>query len=56
LFQYRQGKTTLLISHRPRVINRADWIVVLDRGQLQTQGSPEVLRSQSGVPLELLTP
>jgi ATP-binding cassette subfamily C protein len=56
LFQHRQGKTTILISHRPRVINRADWIVVLDRGQLQTQGSPEVLRGQSGVHLELLTP
>jgi ATP-binding cassette, subfamily C, bacterial len=32
LLVYRQGKTTILISHRPIVIGRADWIAILDRG------------------------
>ncbi len=39
LLNYRRGKTTILISHRPQVINRADWIVMLDRGKLQFNGS-----------------
>jgi len=56
LLCHRQGKTTLLISHRPRVINRADWIVLLDRGQLKLQGCPEQLRSQTGDHLDFLTP
>lgn len=56
LLHHRRGQTTLLISHRPRVINRADWIVVLDRGKLVLQGSPEVLREQPGPHLDLLVP
>ena len=48
LMQYRQGRTTLLISHRPRVIQRADWVVMLNNGQVQRQGTPEALRRQSG--------
>ena len=39
LLNYRQGKTTILISHRPQVINRADWIVMLNEGTLQFNGS-----------------
>ena len=35
LLAHRQGKTTILISHRPQVINRADWIILLDQGKLQ---------------------
>lgn len=56
LLFYRQGKTTILISHRPRVINRADWIVLLDQGKLKTQGKLPELRSKSGEHLEFLTP
>lgn len=56
LLFYRQGQTTILISHRPRVINRADWIVVLNQGKLQIQGSLEELRLQSGDHLDFLTP
>ena len=48
LFAHRQGKTTILISHRPKVIVRADWIVMLEKGQLKTQGTPEQLRSLKG--------
>jgi ATP-binding cassette subfamily C protein len=40
LLHYRQGKTTIMISHRPRVINRADWIVLLENGELKLMGTP----------------
>ena len=56
LLFYRQGKTTILISHRPRVINRADWIVLLDQGKLKMQGTLEELRLQSGDHLNFLNP
>lgn len=48
LLAQRQGKTTILISHRPQVISRADWIVYLEQGQLKRQGSPEDLWSEPG--------
>lgn len=56
LLSHRQGKTTILISHRPRVINQADWIVLLNQGKLQTTGSIDQLRSQSGEHLDFITP
>ncbi|MGH1393169.1 MAG: peptidase domain-containing ABC transporter [Trichormus sp.] len=54
LFQHRRGKTTILISHRPQVINRADWIMLLDQGKLKVAGSLENLRSISGEHLDFL--
>ncbi|MBW4602372.1 MAG: peptidase domain-containing ABC transporter [Calothrix sp. FI2-JRJ7] len=54
LLYYRQGKTTILISHRPKVIERADWIVLLESGRLKIQGSPSVLRFQAGEHLDFL--
>lgn len=54
LFKHRQGKTTILITHRPKVVNRADWIVLLDQGKLKTQGSLNELRSRPGEHLEFL--
>jgi ATP-binding cassette subfamily C protein len=48
LLSQRKGKTTILISHRPMVINRADWVVLLDQGQLKLQGSVEDLLSTPG--------
>ena len=45
LFSYRQDKTNILISHRPSVINRADWIVLLNNGKVEQQGSLLELRS-----------
>jgi len=56
LLFHRQGKTTILISHRPRVINRADWVVLLEQGNLKMQGSLEDLRSQPGDHFDFLTP
>ncbi|WP_177176238.1 hypothetical protein [Trichormus sp. NMC-1] len=45
-----------MISHRPRVIKRADWIVLLDTGQLKLQGTPAELLSIAGEHLEFLIP
>ncbi|MBD2414816.1 ABC transporter ATP-binding protein [Nostoc calcicola FACHB-389] len=54
LLHFRQGKTTILISHRPKVIQRADWIVLIEQGRLKMQGTPEQLRQISGDHLEFL--
>ncbi len=54
LLEYRQGKTTILISHRPKVIQRADWIVMLETGKLKIQGTPEDLQSLPGDHLDFL--
>jgi ABC-type bacteriocin/lantibiotic exporter with double-glycine peptidase domain len=48
LFAQRRGKTTILISHRPSVIQRADWVVMLDQGRLKIQGTPSELRHIPG--------
>ncbi len=56
LLLHRQGKTTILISHRPRVINRADWIVFLDRGELVLEGTLRDLRDKPGNHLDFLLP
>ena len=56
LLMYRHGKTTIFISHRPRVIDRADWIIMLERGRLKVQGSAAKLRSIPGDHLEFLHP
>ncbi len=47
LLFYRRGKTTIMISHRPRVINRADWIIVLENGELKQTGKPNELQTLS---------
>ncbi|BAT54196.1 ABC transporter ATP-binding protein [Nostoc sp. NIES-3756] len=56
ILYYRQGKTTIMISHRPRVILRADFIIMLDRGQLKIQGCSDDLQGQSGEHLDFLIP
>ena len=52
----RQDKTTILISHRPRVILRADLVVYLDRGQLKLAGTPAELLQIPGEHLDFLKP
>lgn len=54
LLAQRQGKTTILISHRPPVVNRADWMIVLEAGQVVTTGSPASLRTMPGLHQEFL--
>lgn len=56
LLHHRQGKTTVLISHRPRVIMRADFLVLLDKGQVKIQGSLKQLQNLSGEHLDFLIP
>lgn len=54
LFAHRQGKTTILISHRPSVIQLADWIVMLEDGQLKMEGKPEDFQMEAGEYLSFL--
>ncbi len=54
LLRHRQGKTTILISHRPKVIKLAEWIVFLEEGQSNLQGTLNDLHSQIGEHLEFL--
>jgi ATP-binding cassette subfamily B protein len=42
-----EGRTTLLITHRLSQIRRADWILVLHRGQLVDQGTHEELLARN---------
>lgn len=48
LLEFRRGKTTITITHRPSVIDRADWVVLLDKGQVKLQDSLSALRSVPG--------
>lgn len=45
LLRQRKGMTTVVISHRPSVILRCDWLVWLERGGVAAQGRPQDLRS-----------
>jgi ABC-type bacteriocin/lantibiotic exporter with double-glycine peptidase domain len=54
LFTHRRGKTTIMISHRPNVIQRADWVVMLEQGQLKIQGTPAELCQIPGEHLDFL--
>ncbi|MDJ0678106.1 MAG: peptidase domain-containing ABC transporter [Calothrix sp. MO_167.B42] len=56
LLHHRLGKTTILISHRPRVNNRADWVVLLSDGQVKQTGTPDELCSLPGDHLYFLSP
>ncbi|MBD1855321.1 MULTISPECIES: peptidase domain-containing ABC transporter [Leptolyngbya] len=56
LLNHRQGQTTVLISHRPKVICRADWIVYLENGTVKLQGTQQELRAIAGQHLDFLTP
>lgn len=52
----RRSRTTILISHRPRVILRADIVVYLDRGALQLIGTPSELAKIPGKHRDFLQP
>ena len=43
-----QGRTTVLTSHRPSLINQADRVYVIEDGRVTEQGTPEELRSNGG--------
>ena len=48
LLAYRQSQTTIMISHRPPVIQRAEWIVLLNDGKLVTSGLSNELKTLQG--------
>ncbi len=52
----RKQRTTILISHRPRVVLRADLVVYLDRGELKLMGTPSDLLSIAGAHQNFLKP
>ncbi len=54
LLASRRGKTTILISHRPSVIQRANWVVVLEAGQVMMNGTVDDLRSKPGQHLDFV--
>lgn len=56
LLSHRKDKTTIIISHRYRAIGRADFIIMLEKGQLQLTGCPEELRQIPGQHLDFLNP
>jgi ATP-binding cassette subfamily B protein len=49
LLAHRRGKTTVLVSHRPNVILRADWIVFMEQGRVRQQNHPSDLRHLSQI-------
>ncbi|TVQ44854.1 MAG: ATP-binding cassette domain-containing protein [Gloeocapsa sp. DLM2.Bin57] len=55
LLSYRQDKTTILISHRPTVVQRADYIIYLESGKIKQQGSLAELSKIEGKHLDFLT-
>ncbi|MBE9227856.1 peptidase domain-containing ABC transporter [Phormidium sp. LEGE 05292] len=55
LLEYRQGKTTIMISHRPSVNGRADEIIYLEESQLKLHGSLDDVMQIEGEHLKFLT-
>ena len=55
LLAYRRGKTTIIISHRPPVISKANWIVMLEEGKVILQGDRKQLDERVGEHRQFLT-
>ncbi|MBV8782022.1 MAG: ATP-binding cassette domain-containing protein, partial [Phycisphaerae bacterium] len=42
------GRTTVVTSHRPSLINQADMVYVIEGGRITASGPPDVLKEQGG--------
>jgi ATP-binding cassette subfamily C protein CydD len=49
LSRLMQGRTVLIIAHRPKLVRDADLIVAMDAGQIVQTGSPHTLANESGL-------
>lgn len=49
LEEYLKEKTTIIIAHRLSTIRKADFIYVLEDGEVVEEGSPEVLMQKEGL-------
>jgi ATP-binding cassette, subfamily B, multidrug efflux pump len=49
LREYRQGRTTIIISHRISTLQDADQIVVLEDGDIVERGTHQALLEESGI-------
>jgi ATP-binding cassette, subfamily B, multidrug efflux pump len=53
LLDFSKDKTTLLVSHRVSSAKNADWIIILDQGEILEQGSHNQLIDRKGAYFEL---
>lgn len=44
----RQGKTNVIVTHRLSAVMHADWVVVLQNGEISEEGTPQSLVAQGG--------
>ena len=44
----RKDKTTIIVSHRLSAVHQADWLIVLDQGQIVEEGRASDLLAQEG--------
>jgi len=55
IFDYHQGRTTLIISHRFSTVRRASNILVIEQGQITERGSHEELLAIDGTYKDMFT-
>jgi ATP-binding cassette subfamily B protein len=52
----REGRTTLVVTHRPLLADRADRVVVMSGARVVQEGPPAALRAREGALLDLFGP
>ncbi len=55
LFRLMEGRTTVLISHDMKILERADYIVVVNQGSIEAEGTVEAVKKSSPMLQSLLT-